>query len=31
MLIWDAVYESLDTPEINDLIDKIVDEYGEDN
>ena len=31
MLIWDAVYESLDTPEINDLIDKIVDEYDEDN
>jgi hypothetical protein len=31
MLIWDAVYESIDTPEINDLIDKIVDEYGEDN
>ena len=31
MLIWDAVYESLDTPEINDIIDKIVDEYGEDN
>ena len=31
MLIWDAVYESLDTPEINDLIDKIVYEYDEDN
>jgi hypothetical protein len=31
LLIWDAVYESLDTPEVNELINRIVSDYGENN
>jgi len=31
MPIWDAVYEALDTPEIHNLIVKIVSEYNQDN
>ena len=30
-LIWDAVYESLDNPEVNELINRIVSDYGENN
>jgi len=31
MPIWDAVYEALDTPEIHNLIGKIVSEYNQNN
>ena len=30
-IIWDAVYEALDNSEVNELINRIVSDYDEDN